>query len=77
MIPGLSAGAMLGASKFSQSGAPNNGFNITFGLKAAYDYPVSSTYPVTVGADLTVNWVKPGDTMLTVFTPFLTAKWWF
>lgn len=77
MFPGLSAGAMLGASKFSQGDAPNNGFNITFGLKAAYDFPVSTSYPITVGADLAVNWVKPADTMLTVFTPFLTAKWWF
>lgn len=76
VLPGLHLGASLGTGRFSfldQEG--DTAF--AYGLKAAFDYPVAQNESVTLGIDLDVTFTEPGISLLTVFSPMLTAKWWF
>lgn len=75
VLPGLLVGVVLGSGKFTLDGVPGNRA-FTYGFKAAYDYPISRT-PVTVGVDASVNWLKPGNTVLNVFNPMITIRYWF
>ena len=76
LLSGLRAAAILGAGSFSSNGIGGNSA-MEVGGKLAYDHSIPCEYPITVGADVGLTFTKPGDSMLTMFTPMLTAKWWF
>lgn len=75
LLPGLSGGVMIGSGKFSLQQTPGD-TAFAYGVKAAYDYPLSAD-PLSVGVDLSLNWVEPGTKLLTVFSPIATVKYWF
>ena len=74
-LGGLTAGLTLGSGKFTAQGLSGNSA-LAYGVKAAYDYDLDDQ-PISLGADLSITWCKPGDTMLTTVSHLLTAKWWF
>lgn len=75
-VPHLLAGGTLGAGRFSFSGNTGNSA-LLLGLLLAYDHPVSTQHPITVGGEFSVGFTEPGSTMLTILSPMVTAKWWF
>lgn len=80
-IPGLFLSGILGTGRFrgpDRTGEIETGeTSLTFGAKVAYEYPISPDNRWTVGAQLSVKWLKPATTTLTIVNPMLTAKWWF
>jgi hypothetical protein len=76
VLPGLYLGASLGSGKFTFLDQEGN-TALAYGAKAAFDYPISRDQDVTIGIDLDVMFTEPGVSLLSVFSPMLTAKWWF
>ena len=81
-LPGLQLGAAIGSGKFSGGGFAGYN-NFTFGFKAAYDYPISSQYPLSLGIDLGLTWMSATNSLVgdsityTIWNPAATLKLWF
>lgn len=75
ILPGLHLGLELGSAKLSTPGASDTSF--AWGGKAAYDLTLSEEYPVTVGVDLNLVFSEIGTETLSIFTPMVSAKYWF
>ncbi|NDD91945.1 hypothetical protein EBZ37_07665 [bacterium] len=74
-LTGLSVGLSLGSGKFSADGMSGNSA-LAYGIKTVYDYLLPNQN-ITLGAELSITWCEPGDTVLTNVSPLLTIKWWF
>lgn len=75
-LEGLHVGIILGSGKFSAGGFSGNS-SIAYGIKGAYDFPISTSYPLTLGADLSLAFTSPGSSTITVFNALGSLKWWF